>query len=198
MGRKVYYFEIYKSEEKLKTANIKNKKIIVICARVHPGEACSSFVLKGLVEELLNLKSKSGSEFLRDHFLTIVVPMLNPDGVSIGNARCSFSGNDLNQCWANPDRFVHPEIYYTKKLILKFKKDNEIVFFTDFHGSYSKKGAFVYGCNLQSNQKAAREFPALLEHLLNNFEPANCKYLCADQLLLPQRKKRGCSQRYLR
>jgi murein tripeptide amidase MpaA len=88
----------------------------VLTARVHPCESNSSFVLKGLMDEYCSEESQAG-EFLRDNYVFIVVPMLNPDGVSIGNSRSSLSGYDLNKCWSNPDRMVHPEIFYTKKLL---------------------------------------------------------------------------------
>lgn len=175
MGRKVYYFEAYKSEEKIKTANLRGKKVIVLCARVHPGDACSSYVMKGFLERFLQQDNNEGAAFLRNHFYFLIVPMLNPDGVSIGNSRCSFSGNDLNQVWSNPDRFIHPEIFYTKKLLLKLKKENDLIFFTEFQASYNKKGAFIQGCHLQSNARATREFPFLLDSLMPLFSYANCK-----------------------
>jgi len=33
---------------------------------------------------------------------------------------------DLNRRWKNPDKILHPEIYYTKKMILDFNSSNEI------------------------------------------------------------------------
>jgi spore cortex formation protein SpoVR/YcgB (stage V sporulation) len=37
------------------------------------------------------------ARILRDNFVFKIVPMLNPDGVVIGNYRCSLSGLDLNR-----------------------------------------------------------------------------------------------------
>jgi len=34
---------------------------------------------------------------LRDRFVFKIVPMLNPDGVIVGNYRCSLGGYDLNR-----------------------------------------------------------------------------------------------------
>lgn len=34
---------------------------------------------------------------LRDKFVFKIVPMLNPDGVIVGNYRCSLAGGDLNR-----------------------------------------------------------------------------------------------------
>lgn len=43
--------------------------------------------------------------------------MLNPDGVIYGNYRSSILGVDLNRRWKNPSKFLHPTIFYAKKLI---------------------------------------------------------------------------------
>ena len=42
------------------------------------------------------------------------VPMLNPDGVILGNYRTSLSGTDLNRQWQAATSRVYPEIYHTK------------------------------------------------------------------------------------
>lgn len=34
---------------------------------------------------------------LRDKFVFKIIPMLNPDGVIVGNYRCSLAGGDLNR-----------------------------------------------------------------------------------------------------
>ncbi len=39
---------------------------------------------------------------LRDLYIFKIVPMLNPDGVVVGNARVSLSGRDLNRQWLYP------------------------------------------------------------------------------------------------
>lgn len=41
--------------------------------------------------------------------------MINPDGVIIGNSRCSLAGVDLNRRWGDPSATMHPEIYFLKK-----------------------------------------------------------------------------------
>ena len=43
-----------------------------------------------------------------------LVPMLNPDGVVLGNSRSSLAGVDLNRRWSNPHATLHPEIYFLK------------------------------------------------------------------------------------
>ena len=51
-------------------------------------------VLDLLIDETSELAQK-----LRQHFVITVIPMLNPDGVAVGNYRCSLSGRDLNRTW---------------------------------------------------------------------------------------------------
>jgi len=44
-----------------------------------------------------------------------LVPMINPDGVVLGNSRSSLAGVDLNRRWGNPNAIMHPEIYFLKE-----------------------------------------------------------------------------------
>lgn len=52
-------------------------------------------MMKGVLDYLTsdNLQATA----LRDTFVFKVVPMLNPDGVIVGNYRCSLAGGDLNR-----------------------------------------------------------------------------------------------------
>jgi len=128
------------------------------------------------MDQFLNMQQKEEAEFLRDNFFFVIIPMLNPDGVAVGNSRVSISGQDLNQVWDNPDRFVHPEIYYSKKLILKLKKENDLLFFCDLHATYRHKAGFLYGANLGKDQILAREFSYLLGTLANLVSFEQCSF----------------------
>lgn len=55
---------------------------------------------------------------LRNLYQFKIVPMLNPDGVIVGNYRCSLAGQDLNRQWREPGRYSFPEIYAAKDVIL--------------------------------------------------------------------------------
>lgn len=176
-GRKVSYFEAYRAKEKeeKKTADLKNKKIIVLFARVHPSEAAASHVLKGFIEALLDSSQDNfKGAFLRDNFMFIIIPMMNPDGVSFGNSRCSLSGQDLNKTWNAPDRFVHPESYYALKLLTTLSKENQIIFFSDFHESKVKKNCFIYGSDFDGKPDN-RWFPRLMEERCDHFSLDSCK-----------------------
>lgn len=180
MGRKMFYYEAYKSDEKLKLSAVKGKRIMVVMARVHPGESNSSFTLKGFLDEFL--EDTFASKFLRDHFFMIIIPMMNPDGVSMGHSRTSFAGQDLNQTWAKPDRYLHPEVYYIKKILKRLSKDNELVFAIDVHGSFIKKG--VFGRSAAQNPQFGNvpEFSKFLSALINDFdEQASLSFPSAER-----------------
>lgn len=61
------------------------RPVVFVTARVHPGETPASFVAQGLVDWLLG--STQLAEQLRRGVTLVVVPMLNPDGVFLGNYR---------------------------------------------------------------------------------------------------------------
>ena len=58
-------------------------------------------VMRGVLEFLTG--SSSAAHQLRISFGFLLFPMLNPDGVVLGNYRCSTAGVDLNRCYQNPD-----------------------------------------------------------------------------------------------
>lgn len=63
----------------------RSRRTVVIFGRVHPGESPSSFVCQGLLDFLVS--AHPIAKVLRDHLVFKVVPMLNPDGVYLGNYR---------------------------------------------------------------------------------------------------------------
>jgi murein tripeptide amidase MpaA len=66
------------------------RKAIVLTSRIHPGETNSSFIIEGVLEYLVS--EDDTAKFLRNNYVFKIVPMLNPDGVIVGNYRCSLSG----------------------------------------------------------------------------------------------------------
>jgi murein tripeptide amidase MpaA len=57
------------------------------------------------------------AQFLRETAIFRIVPMLNVDGVAIGNYRTSLAGYDLNREFISPDKSVFPEVYNIKRLV---------------------------------------------------------------------------------
>lgn len=56
-----------------------DKPVILLSARVHPGESPSSWAIEGIVKFLVGETEEA--KILRKYFQIIIVPMLNPDGV---------------------------------------------------------------------------------------------------------------------
>lgn len=133
------------SEYSLATTPLEQRPVVVFTGRVHPGESNASFVMDGILRQLVNYESVRDS--LLSSFVFHVIPMLNPDGVTEGHHRCSLLGRDLNREWAEPDPLQCPEIFYCKQLLhwlIEFGRVPSL--FCDFHGHSLKKGVFLYGC----------------------------------------------------
>ncbi|KAJ3274298.1 Cytosolic carboxypeptidase 1 [Terramyces sp. JEL0728] len=69
---------------------IKDRKYVLLSARVHPGESNSSHMMNGLIQFLLSNDDTAVN--LRRNCVFKVVPMLNPDGTINGSHRCSLAG----------------------------------------------------------------------------------------------------------
>lgn len=82
-------------------------------------------------------------------YRVIVLPMVNPDGVVIGNSRCNFHGVDLNRKWDAPDS-LSPEVDLIRKYLEKVHAKHPIVFMIDLHGHSSQMNQFIYGCSSES------------------------------------------------
>jgi len=82
-------------EDKLKLPVYKDKKYMIVAARVHPGESNASYIMQGFL--LFIVSQAPEAVELRKRVVFKVVPMTNPDGVIAGNYRTSLSGNDLNR-----------------------------------------------------------------------------------------------------
>ena len=60
--------------------------MIFISARVHPGEVPASHVLNGILDFISDATNMQAYVLL-DTYVIKIVPMLNPDGVALGNYR---------------------------------------------------------------------------------------------------------------
>ncbi|CAE7514428.1 AGBL3, partial [Symbiodinium pilosum] len=140
-------------------AALKARRAVVITARVHPGESNASWVMKGILDYLTG--ASVDARILRDNFVFKIVPMLNPDGVIVGNYRCSLAGQDLNRLWDEPSRKMHPTIFFTKSMFRHLLDDRDVILYVDIHGHSRKKNVFMYG-NSESNGLREKIFPGLL------------------------------------
>ena len=97
------------------------KKVIVITGRVHPGESHASWIVHGIIKFLLS-KDKV-ADALRKRVIFKIIPMINADGVSIGNTRCSYIGRDVNRLFGNPNQKLTPEPFFLRQLVKDLQKN---------------------------------------------------------------------------
>ena len=116
-------------------------------ARVHPGETNASWMCRGALRFLTGPSPAAAA--LRERFVFKVVPMLNPDGVVLGNTRCSAAGVDLNRAWDAPSRRLTPTVFALKRLLAQLHESkpggNGVALYVDLHGHSVKRDIFVYG-----------------------------------------------------
>uniref|UniRef100_A0A8C1UZD6 Peptidase M14 domain-containing protein n=1 Tax=Cyprinus carpio TaxID=7962 RepID=A0A8C1UZD6_CYPCA len=112
-GNAVYVLTVTAPSSSL--AERKAKRAVVVTARVHPGETNSSWMMQGFLEFLLS--DLPDARLLREIFIFKIIPMLNPDGVVVGNYRCSLTGRDLNRNYRSLLHDSFPCIWYTRNMV---------------------------------------------------------------------------------
>lgn len=136
--------------------------------------------MKGFIDFLLS--DDDTAKWLRDKFVIKIIPMLNPDGVIVGNHRCNLKGYDLNRQWGASEakRDVAPEIFGARDMIEQSTQTREVLLFCDLHGHSRKHGIFMYGCNNDSSlEKRFKEriFPFMLsQNAKDLFEFKRCQF----------------------
>jgi murein tripeptide amidase MpaA len=121
----------------------KRKKTILMVGRLHPGETHSSWLIHGFIRFILSESPKARE--LRKKVVFKIVPMLNPDGVIVGNYRCTLAGCDMNRNFGgfpSAAQRLNPETLLFKNMA---KQQSRLAFFFDVHSHSSKKSIFIYG-----------------------------------------------------
>ncbi|XP_078295148.1 cytosolic carboxypeptidase 3 isoform X4 [Panthera onca] len=163
----------------LKNADSRKRKAVILTARVHPGETNSSWIMKGFLDYILG--DSSDAQLLRDTFIFKVVPMLNPDGVIVGNYRCSLAGQDLNRNYTSVLKESFPSVWYTRNMIRRLMEKREVILYCDLHGHSRKENIFMYGCDGSDRCKALylqqQIFPLMLsKNCPDKFSFSACKF----------------------
>ena len=91
------------------------KPVVIISARVHPGETPASYMCNGFINFLIGPDPRAA--VLREEFLFKIIPFLNPDGVYRGHWRTDNYGVNLNRSYINPCPERAPTIYALCELI---------------------------------------------------------------------------------
>lgn len=196
-----------------KPAKIDSKnsiRVIIVLARSHPGESVVSFVCQGFIEFMLG--SHPIAAALRQNFVFKIIPMVNPDGVFLGNNRCNLIGQDLNRCWNVATEFSHPTIVAVKDLLKDIDASDvseldpskrithslsihsqcyQVDFVIDMHAHTSANGAFIYGNTYEDVYRYERHlvFPKLLSTNCADFAPENMMFNADD-------RKSGSARRF--
>ncbi|XP_062700169.1 cytosolic carboxypeptidase Nna1 isoform X3 [Aedes albopictus] len=177
-GNNVYYLTVT-APSTHEDDNQKKKKAVIISARVHPGESPSSWMMKGLMDFITG--DSYVAKKLRHKFIFKLVPMLNPDGVIVGNTRSSLTGRDLNRQYRTVIRETYPSIWNTKAMIRRLMEDCGVAMYCDMHAHSRKHNVFIYGCeNLKRHpdrRLLEQVFPLMLhKNVADKFSFENCKF----------------------
>jgi len=141
----------------------KGKKGVVLTSRVHPGETQASWMMKGILDFLTS--NHPNAQKLRHKYIFKVIPMMNPDGVIVGNYRTSLSARDLNRNYRHPKQEAFPTVWHTKQMVEKLHQKYPIVLYCDLHGHSRRHLVFMYGCERKKrrNREDGDEEQNLLE-----------------------------------
>ncbi|NXJ84377.1 CBPC2 carboxypeptidase, partial [Trogon melanurus] len=153
------------------------KRAVVLSARVHPGETSGSWAMRGFLDFLLG--THADARLLRRFFVFKVVPMLNPDGVVVGNSRCSLAGRDPNRAYGTGLCGSFPGVWHLRAMVERVLAEREVVLYCDFHGHSRKNNVFMYGCDEGGSGRRLRQrvFPLMLsKNAPDKFSFPSCKF----------------------
>ena len=108
------------------------RETVVLVGRQHPPEVTGTLALVPFVEALM--EDTPLARAYRARFETIVVPLLNPDGVALGHWRHNTGGVDLNRDWGP---FTQPETKLMDGVLrgIKADPDRNLRVLIDFHST---------------------------------------------------------------
>ena len=92
---------------------------IYVHAGIHPSETTSYFVNEGFLEWLL-FSGSAEADNLLNQVVVSVVPMCNPDGVSLGNYRTNSKSTNLEIEYRSPYNSVVKETVAIRSLVEKY------------------------------------------------------------------------------
>lgn len=85
-------------------------------------------------------------KFLLDKFLFKIVPMVNVDGVIVGNSRVDIGRIDLNKHWATTTNLDSPTLFVLRELIQDYVIEQKytLKFIMDIHGTSKQPNFFLH------------------------------------------------------
>lgn len=130
--------------------------------------------MKGIIDYLVS--DTEEAIFFRNNYIIKIIPMLNPDGVIIGNFRTSISGKDLNRRWKDPSIDCYPEVFYVKELIKRLSNERTIDLILDLHGHSGEYNVFCYGNIIKNHIRNTKIYPYYISKSSDFFFYSLCKF----------------------
>ena len=165
---------------KLKYFDKARKSYVIVTGRSHAAETAGSYKAEGFIKFLLS--NDQTAITLREEYIFLVIPMLNPDGVILGNSRCSLAGCDVNRCWKNPKYDSQAAVFHLKQRISTIiKNGNQIALYCDLHGHSKAFNSFFFACNTSMEKDVItwsllRLFLRLLAKRSNALKYSQCRF----------------------
>ncbi len=151
----------------IKQENSAPKEQVLLIGRQHPPEVTGALAMFRFVETLLG--NDPLAKRFRVRFETIVVPMLNPDGVTRGHWRHNVGGVDLNRDWGP---FTQPETKLMDGLLKEIARDpdKKLRLFMDFHSTQKDVFYSIPDENQTSPPLFIRNWLARLQEKMPNYK----------------------------
>ncbi len=148
----------------------KNKPVIWLTARQHPGETMAQWFIEGLLERLFD-EDDGIARSLLNKAVFYIVPNMNPDGSVRGHLRTNAVGINLNREWQTPSLENSPEVFFVREKMLATGVD----MFLDIHGDEAIPYNFLAGCEgvpsySEKQQQLEQKFKAILLAVTPEFQ----------------------------
>ncbi len=175
MGSSVQNRTLWELKITLPDTTAKNKHIIYIHVRTHPGEVQSFWVANEIINLLLSEDSLAVKT--REKCIYYMVPMYNPDGVELEYARQNANHVDLESNWYAGNN-VQPEVLSLRNRFLSFMDtDHHIEIALNMHSAYKCKRYFVVhdlnGTSISYQMMEKKFVEGVRKYFYSGIEPWN-------------------------
>ena len=183
MNKKVNLIQIYKSDRNFipnyEPQKEHPKKIILLTTRSRPSDSAANLCIKGFVESYIEELSSLGC-FMRQNTMLVVVPLLNPDGVMLGNHAAGVSGHLMSEYLDSESKEIFPELHYLKRYLSKLKtQGDELICSIHFETSNLTHNSYLRSTipsSSESEKLKKIRLPALMQEWSSFFDIDSCMY----------------------